>query len=456
MPFDLAETLGRYVACPSVSADSAYADGMQAARDVILELFSDLGLETEVVETPKHAVVLARRTGPPEWPHVVLYGHYDVQPADPLDLWSTPAFRTTARDGRLYGRGTADNKGPFLAHVLGFAKALEKNPELPLRVTFLVEGEEEIGSPSLTDVLTTRKADLTGDFVLLSDTLSPSTDQIAITTGLRGIACLEVRVQGPGRDLHSGIYGGAVMNPVRALLQACASFHDARGRVTIPGFYDGIQPVTDWDREQVAALGLSEAEYAASVGATKLAQTEGYTPIEATRFLPTLEYNGIGGGYQGEGSKTIIPSEAFAKISCRLVPDQDPGRITDLVIAALEERLPDSVEATFIREHSGSPYGVIPPMSPAADGALNQRLADAFRTADAAARSIFPKPPLFLREGGSVPIISDIKRITGMDSLMFGLFTPLDNLHAPDESVDLALLERGSQLVEKILSDVAG
>lgn len=455
-PLDLEAVLARYVACPSVSADSAFADGMAAARDCVVDILSGLGLETEVVATPRHPVILARRSGPAEWPHVVVYGHYDVQPPDPLELWTTPPFRATRQGNRVYGRGTADNKGPLLAHVDAVARLLHESPDLPLRVTFLIEGEEEIGSPSLPQVLADRREALSGDFVLLSDTLSPGIDQVAITTGLRGVVCLEARVTGPDRDLHSGIHGGAVMNPIRALAAACGTLHDDQGRVNIPGFYDDVVPSTDWDREQVQGLGLSEADYARSLGVPALLHPDGLSPMEATRFLPTLEYNGIGGGYQGEGSKTIIPSRAFVKISCRLVPHQDPRRVQNLVQQALRDRLPESVTLEVSEDHVGPPYSVTPPFHPNPDPALNPRLAAAFETARKAAAAVFPKPPLFLREGGSVPIIADIKRITGMDSLMFGLFTPADNLHSPDESVDLTLLERGSRLSEAILRSVAG
>lgn len=415
-----------------------------------------MGLEVEIIETPLHPAVLATRSGPEEWPHVIIYGHYDVQPPDPLDLWETPPFEPVVRNGRLYGRGAADNKGPMMVHIAAVARLLEENPNLPLRITFLIEGEEEIGSPSFAKILEKYHDRLKGDFVLMSDTLSPSPEQIAITTGLRGIVALELEVSGPKSDLHSGIHGGAVYNPVQALTEICSSLHDRDGKVTVPGFYDDVITPETWEREEVAKLNNDPGTYADSVGVPAPFTIEGLTPFEATRFMPTLEFNGIGGGYQGEGEKTIIPSRAFAKISCRLVANQEPEKILNQVIAAIKDRCPEQVRLNIKKGHAGPPYQVVPPDRPNTPAQQNPHLANAFRTAESAAGEIFGNPPLFLREGGSVPIIGDLKSVLGLDSLMLGMFTPQDNLHAPNESFDLEMFQKGIHVSEAVLRKVAG
>jgi acetylornithine deacetylase/succinyl-diaminopimelate desuccinylase-like protein len=409
-----------------------------------------------VVETEKHPVVLARREGPAEWPHVLIYGHYDVQPPDPLGLWETPAFEPREKGGRLYGRGTADNKGPLMVHVAAAARLLEENPNLPLRLTFLIEGEEEIGSPSLPMVLEERKEQLRGDFILLSDTLNPSLDQVAVTTAIRGMACLEAILEGPRGDLHSGMFGGAIYNPVQALTELCASLHDKEGRVAIPGFYDNIRPPADWEKEQIAALPTSDADLVAFAGVPATRPVPGRTAMEAVRFEPTLEFNGIYGGYMGEGEKTIIPSRAGVKISCRLVADQDPARIEELLESTLRERCPPEVRLDIRMGHSGPPYSVVPPDRSNTPVDQNAHLAAAFRATDAAVTEVFGKAPLYLREGGSIPIIGEMHRILGMDSLMLGMGTAENNLHAPNESVHLPTLEKGIAVSMRILKAVAG
>jgi len=351
--FDPVEVIKELVRHPSVSTDPAYAAGMAGAREVFERVFLSMGLEVEVVPTPRHPVLLARRTGPAEWPHVVIYGHYDVQPPDPLELWETPAFEPSLRGTRLYGRGVADNKAPLMVHVTALARLLEADPALPLRVTFLVEGEEEIGSMSLPAVLESHAGQLKGDFVLLSDTLNPSADQVAITTGIRGIVTCEVELTGPSTDLHSGMYGGAVRNPIQALVQLCASLHLPDGRINVPGFYDGVIAPEQWERDEVAKHPVSTGEFCSSIGIPAPFTANGRTAMEAVRYEPTLEFNGIGGGYQGAGEKTVIPSRAFAKISCRLVPNQDPEAVRDALHAALRARCPKEVTLRIIEGHAG-------------------------------------------------------------------------------------------------------
>ncbi|MFP6886723.1 MAG: M20/M25/M40 family metallo-hydrolase, partial [Opitutales bacterium] len=254
-------TLREYVSHASVSADPAFAEGVASARAFIVARLEELGFEVDIVETPIHPVVLGTR-GDPSWPHLVIYGHYDVQPPDPLDLWKSPAFEAEERNGRLYGRGAADNKGPQIVHMAALARVLENNPDLPLRITYLIEGEEEIGSPSFNGFLEQNKDRLNGEMVLVSDTGSPSPEQLAITTGLRGLTALEVKLVGPSQDLHSGVHGGAILNPLQALAEICASLHDGGGRVSIPGFYDAVLEPEDWERGELKKVPLTEKEYA--------------------------------------------------------------------------------------------------------------------------------------------------------------------------------------------------
>ncbi|MBC8010323.1 MAG: M20/M25/M40 family metallo-hydrolase [Burkholderiales bacterium] len=454
--FDPIEALKDFIRYPSVSADPSFKDGMVGARDFIAGLLGRIGFAVEIVPTPLHPVILAERKGPDSWPHVIIYGHYDVQPADPLNLWSSPAFEPEIRGDRLYGRGAADNKGPLLTHVCAVARLLERRPDLPLRITFMIEGEEEMGSPSFPAFLDAyaprlRKADL----VLLSDTGSPREDQIVITCGLRGLVLFDVEVTGARTDLHSGLHGGVLRNPIQALAELCATLHDADGRVNIPGFYDDVLDVHPWEREQLARFGQSEEQYREFLGIPAFYTHKGFTPFEATRFLPTLEFNGIGGGYQGEGTKTVIPSKAFAKISCRLVANQEPDKIRELVYAAIAERMPKDVTFRLIDQHKGTPYVVVPPDRSNTPAGQSPVLARAFRAADAAIAEVFGKAPLYLREGGSVPIIADIKRVLGLDSVMMGLFLPEDNLHAPNESFNLNVMRKGITASEKILEGVA-
>ena len=453
--FDPVEKLKEFVRHPSVSADPAFKAGMNGARDFVAGLLGSIGFDVEVVPTALHPLILAHRPGKAEWPHVIIYGHYDVQPADPLHLWSTPPFDPQVRGNRIYGRGTADNKGPLMVHITGVAKLLARRPDLPLRITFMIEGEEETGSPSFLPFLEKYRNRLQADFVLLSDTGIPREDQVVITCGLRGLMLFDLVVTTARSDLHSGLHGGVLRNPIQALAEVCASLHTADGRVNIPGFYDDVLEVEPWEREELAKLGQSEQEYRDFLGISAFYTTKGYTPFEAARFLPTLEFNGISGGYQGEGTKTVIPSRAFAKISCRLVPNQKPEKIRKLVYDTIRERMPKDVSFELVDQHEGTPYIAVPPGRSNTPKNQSPVLARAFRAADQAVTEVFGKPPLYLREGGSVPIIADIKRVLGLDSVLMGLFLPEDNLHAPNESFHLGVMERGIRTSEKILELVA-
>ena len=454
--FDPVATLKEFIRHPSISADPQSKEGMRGARDFLEGLLSSMGFAVEVVPTALHPIILARREGQPEWPHVVIYGHYDVQPPDPLGLWQTPPFEPVEREGRLYGRGAADNKGPLLVHIAAVANLLERTPDLPLRITFMIEGEEEVGSPSFPAFLEKYSEELRqADFVLLSDTGIPSEEQVVITCGLRGLMLCDVEVTGAKSDLHSGLHGGVLRNPIQAITELCASLHTPDGRVNVPGFYDDVLDVEDWEKAELAKLGGDSERYRAWLGVPGFHVPPGVSPFEATRFWPTLEFNGIGGGYQGEGSKTVIPSRAFVKISCRLVPNQNPERIRELVYRAIHDRMPKDVSYRIVDQHHGTPYVVVPPdraNTPANQPAI---LAKAFRCVDHAVSEVFGRAPLYLREGGSVPIIADIKRVLGLDSVMLGLFLPEDNPHAPNESFKLSVMTKGIAVSERTLLALA-
>ncbi|MBX3750341.1 MAG: M20/M25/M40 family metallo-hydrolase [Opitutaceae bacterium] len=454
--FDPVEKLKEYVRHPSVSADPAFAAGMKGSRELVGGLLRDIGFAVEFVPTPGHPVIVAKRGDNPQWPHVIVYGHYDVQPPDPLDLWKTPPFDPVERDGRLYGRGTADNKGPLMAHIAGVGHLLEKEPDLPLRITFVVEGEEEVGSKHFKDFLREHRAKLAdADFVFLSDTGIPNPDQMVITVGLRGMVCFEVELTNARVDLHSGMNGGVLLNPIQALAELCASLHTPDGRVNIPGFYDDVIDVEPWEREQLKQLGLREKAYAEFLGIERFHTPPGFNPFEAIRFLPTLEFNGIGGGYQGEGSKTVIPSKARVKISCRLVPNQTPEKMKELIFRTIRDRAPKGLKLKITDQHDALPYVVVPPDRSNTPKDQSPVLARAFRATHQAATEVFGRPPLYLREGGSVGLIADLKNELGLDAIMLGLFLPEDNLHAPNEGFDLGLMRKGIETVQRVLRSVA-
>ena len=387
--FDPVEKLKEFIRCPSVSADSKFREGMRGAQEFVANLLGGMGFAVEVVKTDLHPIILATRGGDASWPHVVIYGHYDVQPADPLSLWTTPPFEPTIRGNRIFGRGAADNKGPLMTNITAVARLLEANPALPLRITFLVEGEEEMGSPSFPKFLEARRAQLSAaDFVYLSDTALPNEQQVVLTCGLRGLALFDVQITGAKGDLHSGLHGGVLLNPIQALAEIIATLHSPDGRVNVPGFYDDVLDVHPWEREELKKLGADEKNYAEFLGIDSFYTMPGYSPFEAVRFMPTLEFNGIGGGYQGEGTKTVIPSKAFAKISCRLVPNQQPDKIKKLVMDAIRARTPKGVKLEFVDQHKGDPYVVVPPGRSNTPPDQSPVLARAFRAADAAVTKI--------------------------------------------------------------------
>lgn len=455
--FNALVALQEYIRFPSVSTDSAYQEGMDGARNYIATLLDDLGFSVESVSTEGHPILYAERFLGESYPHIVLYGHYDVQPPDPLELWRSPAFEPVIKEGRIYGRGAADNKGPTLVHIAALALVLKDNPELPLNITYVIEGEEEMGSPSMPKFFDAYASRLSrADCMLVSDTGSPNAEQIVITTALRGLVELELKLKGPKSDLHSGIHGGAVYNPLHALSEIIASLHNPDGSVNIPGFYDGVSLIEDWEREELNQYPMRLSEYQSMLSVPDLHRPRGFSPLEAVRFEPTLEVNGMGGGYQGVGTKTIIPSEAFAKITCRLVSGQEGERVQDLVVKALLDRCPSGVEIDVRRGCFANAYAVVPPNKSTVGAAMaSDQLRRAFSETDKAIREHFGSRPLYLREGGSIPVIADFKHRAGLDAIMVGLFTPEDNLHAPNESFDLCLMERAIAAFSQIFRSIA-
>lgn len=426
--------LCEYLRFPSVSAQAQHAKDLQACGEWLVRHCQGIGLEARLCPTEGHPVVLAKTPNPSSGngsrPHFLIYGHYDVQPPEPFELWKSPPFEPRIEGRAIFARGACDNKGQNFAHLKAVEAYLKTGTELPCALTFVLEGEEEVGSKSLAAFLKERQAELACDAIVISDTGMPAKQLPALTYALRGIAALEVIVHGPNRDLHSGIFGGTVDNPAMVLCQILGQLRDRNGRVAIPGFYDEVKPLSAYERKELKRLPLKESEYRKFLGVPKLFGERGYTPIEQRSARPTLEINGLTSGYQGEGSKTIIPSWARAKLTLRLVPDQEPERIIKRVRKQLQKLCPPTVRLEIEGGHGAVPY-LVPPTSPQAQAALR------------ALKAAFGREPVLLREGGSIPIVNEFKRILHADALMLGLALPDDNAHSPNEKFDLDCFEAG-------------
>jgi acetylornithine deacetylase/succinyl-diaminopimelate desuccinylase-like protein len=437
--------LREFLRFPSVSTQPDHAPDLLSCAEWLRELLTGIGLTASVHSTPGSPVVLAATPRDPAKRTVLIYGHYDVQPPDPLEGWTTPPFEPRIADGRIYARGAADNKGQILAHILGVAETLREKGVLPVNVIFLIEGEEEIGSPNLADFLREHREELACDLVAISDTAMAPGNKPALTYALRGIAAMELIVRGPARDLHSGLFGGAVANPVTVLARLLATLHDAKGRVLIPGFYDAVRPLAPWEREAAADLEKAAGGDAAIkelAGVIDLFGEEGFSTIERIGARPTAEVNGIGGGYQGAGTKTVLPKEAFAKLTFRLVADQDPAVILTSAEEYLRKQTPPGVLLEVITGHSGAAYQN-DPNSP--DGlAARKALAGAFGA-----------EPLLLRDGGSIPILATLKEILGVDSHLLGLANADSRIHSPDENMILENFLGGIRMNRILLQELA-
>ncbi len=434
-------TLFEFLRFPSISADSAFAPQVRACADWLGARLSAMGLETSVIPTAGHPIVLARNTPRPDRRTVLIYGHYDVQPVDPLPLWHSAPFEPEVRDGILYARGAADNKGQIMAHILGVEETLREQGDLPVNLIFLIEGEEEIGSDHLEAFLHEHRDTLRPDVIAISDTGMVAPGIPAFTYGLRGILAMEIALKAAEGDLHSGIYGGIAPNPATLLARLLATLHDESFRVAIPGFYDPVIPVADWERAEWQRLPLGEEELKKIIRSRALLGEAGYTPLERAWARPTAEVNGIGGGYQGEGSKTVIPSEAFAKLTFRLVPNQTPAEIERLVGEHLRRHCPPEVELTLSPGHGGLPF-----------------LCDPHSTNGLAARRAvartWGREPALIREGGSIPIVETFRQVLGADVLLLGLALPDCAAHAPNENFPVENLKAGIRLNRALLEEL--
>lgn len=437
------ENLFAFLRFPSISTDSRHAGDVADCAAWLIAKLGAMGLDAELHPTPGHPIVVARNPHVDGRRTVLIYGHYDVQPVDPLGLWATPPFEPEIRDGKIWARGATDNKGQMLAHILGVEKTLREHGSLPVNLIFLFEGEEEIGSPNLAPFLREHREALRCDVIAISDTGMVAPGVPTLGYGLRGIACCEVILRGPKGDLHSGLFGGAVANPATAIARLVASLHEADGRIAIPGFYDDVRPLETWEREMWATVpGVGDAEFLQVTGSPGLFGEPGYSAAERTWARPTAEVNGIGGGYQGEGSKTVLPAEAFVKLSFRLVPDQDPQDILAKVKSHLEAQCPPGVTIEVRPGHDGKPYAADPhsPFGIAAQNAL---------------RAAFNAEPVLIREGGSIPIVQAFREILGVDTLLLGLALADAQIHAPNENFPVANFEAGIRLSQALLTELA-
>jgi len=419
---------------PSVSAKKEHAGDMIACADAFKKQLLDAGADkVEIYPTDGHPIVYAEKIFDPSKPTVLVYGHYDVQPAEPLELWNHGPFDPTIVDGKIFARGSCDDKGQVYMHVKAFETMVQTN-SMYCNVKFCIEGEEEVGSPNLGKFVSANKELLKADCVLISDSAMISLENPSIDIGVRGLSYIELEVTGPNRDLHSGVYGGAVANPITILSKMIASLHDENNHITIPGFYDDVLIATEEERALMSKAPFNEKEYAADLGVNELWGEKGYTTNERTGIRPTLELNGIWGGYTGEGAKTVLPSKAFAKISARLVPNQQSNKITEILINHLTKIAPPYVTVKASLHHGGEPY--ITPID-----------SKAYQAAAKAMETTFGKAPIPVRGGGSIPICALFEKELGIKIVFMGFGLDSDNLHSPNEKYDLANYYKGIETI---------
>jgi len=424
-----------YLRFASVSAQPQHDKDLLACAGWLAAHCRKIGLAAWICPTEGHPIVIAktRRAKNSGKPHYLVYGHYDVQPPEPLELWTTPPFAPRLKGRNIFARGSTDNKGQNFAHLKAVEAYLKTGTPLPCDLTFVLEGEEEVGSKSLSGFLKKNRRELACDAIVVSDTGMPAPNQPALTYALRGIIAFEIILRGPARDLHSGIFGGAVENPAMALAQLLAKVRDQHGRVKIPGFYAGVMPLSKYERDQIKRFPLSDAGLKKLLGAPQLFGERGFTAIEQRSSRPTFEINGLTSGYQGEGSKTIVPSWARAKITCRLVPAQKPAHVRKVVCDWLRKNCPPTVRLEISAGHGAEAYLVSPTSAPA-------------QAALRALEKAFGAKPVLMREGGSIPIVNEFKKILGADTLLLGLGLPDDNAHSPNEKFSLDCFEQGQRL----------
>lgn len=419
---------------PSVSAKKEHTEDMARCAEAVMKSLLSAGADTaRVMQTNGFPVVYAEKIIDKNKPTVLVYGHYDVQPSEPLELWDSQPFEPVIKDGKVFARGSADDKGQFFMHV----KALEvmaKTNTLSTNIKFIIEGEEEVGSPNLGKFVEKNKDLLKADVILISDSSMLSMQNPSLDIGVRGLSYIEVEVTGPGRDLHSGTYGGAVANPITVLAKMIASCHDENNHVTIPGFYDDVVQVSEQERSLMNQAPFSEADYLKETGAKETWGEKGYTTIERTGIRPTLELNGIWGGYQGEGAKTVLPSKATAKISARLVPDQDSEKITQKLLSYFQSIAPSSVSVKAFSHHGGEPY-------------LTPIDSVGYKAASHAIETTFGKTPVPVRGGGSIPICTILERVLNVKIVFMGFGLDSDNLHSPNEKYGIENFNKGIETI---------
>lgn len=428
------EELFSLIRIPSISSDPSHKNDMQECalrwKNLLLETGVDMA---EVMPTSANPVVFASKVIDPSAPTVLVYGHYDVMPVEPLELWNTDPFEPVIQDGRLWARGADDDKGQSFLQVKAFEIALREKL-LKCNVKFLFEGGEEIGSPGLEDFCLAHKDLLKSDIILVSDTSMVGADVPSITTGLRGLAYWEIEVTGPNRDLHSGIFGGAVANPINVLCKMIAGIADNDGHITIPGFYDDVEEVSAREREMLAAVPYSEDKYRESLDVKALFGEKGYSTLERTAIRPTFDVCGIWGGFTGEGSKTVLPSKAYAKVSCRLVPHQEHEKISGMFIDYINRIAPDYVRVKVTPMHGGEGY-VCPIDLPA------------YKAAEKGYEDAFGKKPLAVRRGGSIPIIAAFEKVLGVKSILMGFGLESDATHSPNENMPIDIMDKGIEAI---------
>jgi len=437
------EELFGLIRIPSVSSVSDHKEDMFRAADYLAGQLMNAGADTaRVYETTGHPVVFGTKIIDPSKPTILVYGHYDVMPVDPIELWDSPPFEPVIRDGKVYARGAVDDKGQLFMQVKAF-EYLVKQDLLPCNVKFMIEGEEEMGSPALGTWCRENKEMLASDLILVSDTSMIGIDIPSVTVGLRGLAYMEVEVTGPNKDLHSGLYGGAVANPANILAKMIASLHDENNRITIQGFYDDVIELTREERDDMARAPFNLEEYKQKLDIREVWGEKGYTVNERTSIRPTLDVNGIWGGYTGEGSKTVLPAKAFAKVSMRLVPNQDPDKIAELFTRHFESIAPPYVKVKAMAHHGGFPY-----VSP-----TDSR---AYQAASKSYETTFGKVPVPVRSGGSIPIISTFEQVLGVKSILMGFGLDTDAAHSPNENFHLECFFKGIETISWFYRYFAG
>jgi acetylornithine deacetylase/succinyl-diaminopimelate desuccinylase-like protein len=437
------EDLKTLLTIPSVSTDPTRQGEVRRCAEEVARQMRHAGLQdVQIMQTAGHPSVFGQYLVDPALPTALIYGHYDVQPEDPVELWTSPPFVPTERDGKLYARGATDDKGQFLCHIKAVASLLQDTGTLPINVKVIIEGEEEIGSPHLAPLLEANKELLAADVLVVSDSAMYAPGQPSIVYGLRGLCFIQIDLKGADSDLHSGVFGGAVPNPAMELCRILAQLKDADERVTVPGFYDDVLDLTGEERKAYASLDFNPEEFRSGLGVPGLSGETGYSPLEQRTARPTLEINGMLSGYTGQGAKTVLPARAMAKISCRLVPNQNPARIAEALAAHVRKLCSPNVQCEVTLKHGGHPW-ITPPDHPALEAAA------------AAVRAVYGKEPVRVREGGSIPIVVDFQSILGLPGILLGFGLNDENLHAPDEHFRIENFYKGIELSAELMKALA-